>query len=65
MRANEVDLVGAVRLLDDVPPEVICRLAESGKLKTRQADGNVFFLISEIEDLARRSAEEARAAEAS
>jgi hypothetical protein len=64
MRANEADLAEAVRLLD-LPAEVVCRLAEAGKLKSRQADGTVYFLILHVQDLARCQAEEARAAEPS
>jgi hypothetical protein len=45
-----VDLFEAMRMLD-VPEEVLGRLAEQGKLKSRRADGTVYFLRAEIEAL--------------
>jgi hypothetical protein len=64
MRTNEVDLVGAVKMLE-LPEEVVCRLAEEGKLKSRRADGTLYFSLEQIEVLARRQVEEARSQEAS
>lgn len=64
MRTNEVDLNAASNKLD-VPAEILCRMAEAGELKSRCADGTVYFLVEQIEVLARRQSDEARAMEAS
>ena len=55
----EVDLLQAMFMLD-VPEEVLGRLAEEGKLKTRRADGTIYFLREQIEELVDRQIEEAR-----
>ncbi len=52
-----VDLFEAMRLLD-VPEEVLGRLAQQGKLKSRHADGTIYFLRDEIEALVGRQLEE-------
>jgi hypothetical protein len=58
----EVDLLEAMRMLD-VPEEVLGKLAEEGKLKSRSADGTIYFLREEIEKIAARQAEEVRSTE--
>lgn len=55
----EVDLLQAMFMLD-VPEEVLGKLAEEGKLKARRADGTIYFLREEIEELVDRQIEEAR-----
>jgi len=55
----EVDLLQAMFMVD-VPEEVLGKLAEEGKLKSRRADGTIYFLREEIEELVDRQAEEAR-----
>ena len=64
MRATEVDLAEAVRLLD-LPEEAVCRLAEAGKLKSPRAAGELYMVREEVEALRRRQIEEVRAQEAS
>lgn len=64
MRATEVDLAEAVKLLD-LAEEVVCRLAEAGKLKSRRAAGELYMVREEAEALRRRQIEEVRAQEAS
>jgi hypothetical protein len=56
---DEVDVIEALDLLD-VPEEVLGRLAEEGKLKSRRADGTIYFLRAEIEELVDREIAEAR-----
>jgi len=49
MRKNEVDLLEALDMLD-VAEEVLGRLCEEGKIKTRRAaDGTLYFLREDIE----------------
>jgi hypothetical protein len=56
----EVDLLEAMDMLD-VPEEVLGKLADEGKLKTRHADGTIYFLREEIEKLIDLQIEEVRA----
>jgi len=51
-----VDLLDAMNMLD-VPEEVLGKLAEEGKLKSRRADGTTNVLREEIEEV-RMGAEE-------
>jgi hypothetical protein len=60
MRTNEVDLLEAMDMLD-VPEEVLGKLADGKKLKTRHADGTIYFLREEIEKLIDLQIEEVRA----
>jgi hypothetical protein len=48
IRKNEVDLFDAMDMLD-VPEEVLGRLAEEGKVKSRRSDGTLYFVRDEIE----------------
>jgi hypothetical protein len=59
IRENEVDLREAVDMLD-VPQEVLGKMAAEGKLKSRNADGTIYFLREEIEALIDRQIEEVR-----
>jgi hypothetical protein len=59
MLRNEVDFREALELLD-VPEEILGKLAEEGKLKSRRADGTIYFLRDEVEALVNRQAEEIR-----
>jgi len=59
MRRNEVDLLEAMDMLD-VPEEVLGKLAEEGKLKSRRADGTLHFVREEIEQLIDQQIEEVR-----
>ena len=63
MRQNEVDLLEAMDMLD-VPEEVLGKLAEEGKLKSRRADATSYFLREEIEALVDRQIDEQRLSEA-
>ncbi len=62
MQKNEVDLLEAMHMLD-VPQEVLGKLAAEGKLKSRHADGTIYFLREEIEALIDRQIEEVRSEE--
>jgi hypothetical protein len=62
MLTNEVDLREALSILD-VPEEVLGKLAEEGKIKSRTADGTVYFLREQIEQLLARQIEEVRSTE--
>jgi hypothetical protein len=55
---NEVDLLEAMDMLD-VPEEVLVKLAEEGKLKSRRASGTIYFLRVEIDEIIDRKIEEA------
>ena len=55
----EVDLLQAMFMLD-VPEEILGKLDEEGKLKARRADGTIYFLREQIEELVDRQIEEAR-----
>jgi hypothetical protein len=59
MLRNEVDFRQAMDLLD-VPEEILGKLAEEGKLKSRRADGTIYFLRDEVDALVNRQAEEVR-----
>jgi hypothetical protein len=56
---NEVDLAEAVDMLD-VSEEVLGKLAEEGKLKSRRADGTIYFLREQIDEIIDREIEEER-----
>ena len=58
----EVDAVEAMRMLD-LSEEILGKIAEQEKLKTRHADGTVYFLRQQILDLLARQLDEARPAE--
>jgi hypothetical protein len=58
----DVDLFEAMSMAD-VPEEVLGKLAEQGKLKSRSADGTIYFLREQIEELIARQVEEARPSE--
>jgi len=58
----EVDLFEAMSMAD-VPEEVLGKLAEQGKLKSRSADGTIYFLREQIEELIALQVEEARPSE--
>ena len=58
----EVDAVEAMRILD-VPEEILGKIAEQEKLKSRCADGTIYFLREDIEKIAARQVEEVRSAE--
>ncbi|MGB2679142.1 MAG: hypothetical protein WAN12_18825 [Candidatus Acidiferrum sp.] len=60
----EVDLLQAMFMLE-VPEEVLGRLVEEKKLRTRRVDGTIYFLRSEIEQLRDRQGDEARSKGAS
>ena len=59
MRRDEVDLLEAMDMLD-VPEEFLGKMAEEGKLKSRRANGTVYFLLEEIEQLIDRQIDEVR-----
>jgi hypothetical protein len=61
MLRNEVDFREALELLD-VPEEILGKLAEEGKLKSRRADSTIYFLREQIEELIERQSDEARSA---
>jgi len=63
-RSDEMHLCEAVDLLE-MPLEILCRLAEEGKVKSRRAGEDLYFVRQEIEALRRKQVEEARAQEAS
>jgi hypothetical protein len=42
IRKNEVDLFEAMDMWD-VPEEVLVKMADEGKLKSRRADGTIYF----------------------
>lgn len=63
-RRDEIALLDAADLLE-MPQESLCRLAEEKKLKSRCADGELYFLREEIEALHCEQVEEVRAQEAS
>jgi hypothetical protein len=56
-RQEEVDVLEAADLLD-LPPDTVGKLVEQEKLKSRRADGTVYFLRTQIEELGRRQLEE-------
>lgn len=58
---NEVDFLEALDMLG-VPEELLGKLVESGKLKSRRADGTLYFLRAEIDALIQRQVEEVRSA---
>lgn len=60
IHTNEVDLFAAMRMTD-LPEEVLGKLAEEGKLKSRRAGGEIYFLREEIDALFARQIDEARA----
>lgn len=60
IHTNEVDLFEAMNMAD-LPAEVLGKLAEEGKLKSRRAGGTIYFLREEINGLIARQIEEARA----
>jgi hypothetical protein len=62
MRRKEVDLLEAMDMLD-VDEEVLGRLAEEGKVKSRRADGTIYFRRKDIEELVDRQIEEVRSGE--
>jgi hypothetical protein len=64
MRQNEVDLVEAARRLD-VSVEVLGTLARERNLKLRLADGTIYFLRKDIEELVDLHVEEERSKAAS
>jgi hypothetical protein len=55
----EVDLLEAMDMLD-VTEEVLGRMAEEGRLKSRSADGAIYFLREEIDALIDRQIDEVR-----
>jgi hypothetical protein len=59
MRENEVDLFTALQMLD-ISQEHLGRMVEERKLKSRPAEGTVYFLRVEIEGLIDQQIEEAR-----
>ena len=58
-RRSEVDLSKAIDMTN-LSEEVLGKLTEWGKLKSRRADGTVYFLRDEIEALVAKQAGEAR-----
>ena len=50
IRENEVELWEVLDMLD-VDEEVLGRLAEAGKVKSRRAEGKIYFLREEIEQI--------------
>ena len=62
IRENEVELWEALDMLD-VDEEVLGRLAEAGKVKSRRADGTIYFLQEEIERIIDREIELVRSGE--
>ncbi|MGB2643438.1 MAG: hypothetical protein WBF09_08920 [Candidatus Acidiferrum sp.] len=61
-RDNEIELRDAAEAAD-LPEEVVGRMAEEGKLKSRPADGTIYFVREEIEQLIARQIEEIRSTE--
>jgi hypothetical protein len=61
-RDDEVELWDAADELD-VPEEVLGKMAEEGKLKSRRADGTIYFLREQIEELVDRQIQELRSEE--
>jgi hypothetical protein len=59
MQRDEVDFKQAMALLD-VPEEILGKLAEEGKLKSRRADGTIYFLRDEVDALINRQTDEVR-----
>jgi hypothetical protein len=49
-KEGEVDLLEAMDMLDS-PEEFFGKMVEAGKLKARRADGTIYFLRAQIEDL--------------
>jgi hypothetical protein len=64
MRENEVDLLEAMDMLD-VPEEVLGKLCEEGKLKSRIADDTIYFLREQVEEPIDRQIEEVRSEDVS
>ena len=64
IRKNEVHILEALAMLD-VPETVLGTLAEQGKIRVRRADGNVYFLREEIEELIHLQSQEVRSVEIS
>jgi hypothetical protein len=58
----EVDFREAMRMLD-VPEEVLGKLSEERKLKSRPADGTIYFLREQIEQLVDLQSQEVRSVE--
>lgn len=54
---DEIELSDAANAVD-LPAHVLGRLAEQGQLKVRRADGNVYFVREQIEQLVTRQIEE-------
>jgi len=63
-RNDEVDLLEAMAMLA-VAEEVLGRLVEEGQIKSRRADGTIYFLREEIMGLIDRQIEEVRSKVAS
>ncbi len=60
MRQTEVNVLQAIEMLD-VTEEVLGRLAEEGKIKSRRAaDGCLYFVREDVEKVIRREIEAAR-----
>jgi len=64
IRRDEVDFLEAMDMLD-VPEEVLGKMAEDGTLKSRRADGTIYFLRDQIDALIDRQIEEARSGQSS
>jgi hypothetical protein len=64
MRQNEVDLLEAMHMLD-VPEEFLGKLCQEQRLKSRHADGTIYFVREEIEALIDRQIKECWAQDAS
>ncbi len=62
IRKNEVDFLEALDMLD-VPEEVLGRLAEEGKVKSRKTDGTIYFLREEIDQIIDREIDLVRSGE--
>jgi len=60
---TEVDLFEAMRMLDLSSEELLVKMAEERKLKSRRAGGSLYFLREEVEALVVRQIEEARSSE--
>ncbi|MGO9639890.1 MAG: hypothetical protein ACLP1Y_01110 [Candidatus Acidiferrales bacterium] len=58
-RSEEIDLFEAVDLTD-LSEELLGRLVEQGKVKARRADGTIYFLREEVEELIDRQRDELR-----
>jgi hypothetical protein len=58
-KEGEVDLLEAMDMMDS-PEEFFGKMVEAGKLKARRADGTIYFLLEEIEDLIDRQIEAVR-----